>query len=362
MIETKTTAIEETTAATLPSRAYAAPGAGAKLAPWNFERRAVGQHDVLLEIQYCGVCHTDIHFVNNDLGISLYPLVPGHEIVGVITKVGGHVKKFKEGDIVGVGCLVESCRECANCKEGEEQYCLNGAVYTYSGIEKETGNVTQGGYSNQVVVNEDFVLHVSDKLPLSKVAPLLCAGITTYSPLRRWKIGKDQKVAIVGLGGLGHMAIKFAVSMGADVTLLSTSPSKEQDALHLGAHQFVLTTNEENEKNLAGTFDFILDTVSSAHDLNPYLAMLKTHGTLVCLGIDPTPAQIAVVGMVFTGRTLAGSLIGGIAETQEMLDYCAEHNITSDVEMIEMKDINQAYERMLRRDVKYRFVIDMATL
>jgi alcohol dehydrogenase (NADP+) len=300
--------------------------------------------------------------VNNDLGISLYPLVPGHEIVGIVTKVGGHVKKFKEGDTVGVGCLVESCRECPNCKQGEEQYCLNGAVYTYSGIEKETGNATQGGYSNQIVVNEDFVLQVSDQLPLHKVAPLLCAGITTYSPLRRWKIGKEHKIAIVGLGGLGHMAIKFAKSFGADVTLLSTSPSKEQDALRLGAHSFVVTTDEQNVQKLAGTFDFILDTVATYHDINPYLSMLKTHGTLVCLGIDPTPAQVALVSMVFTGRTLAGSLIGGLAETQEMLDYCAEHNITSDVEMIEMKDINQAYERMLRRDVKYRFVIDMATL
>jgi uncharacterized zinc-type alcohol dehydrogenase-like protein len=279
-----------------------------------------------------------------------------------VTKVGDHVTKFKQGDTVGVGCLVESCRQCASCKEAEEQYCLNGAVYTYGGIEKETGNVTHGGYSNQVVVNEDFVLHVSDQLPLNKVAPLLCAGITTYSPLRRWKIGKESKVAIVGLGGLGHMAIKFAVSFGADVTLLSTSPSKEQDALQLGAHRFVLTTDEESVKKVAGTFDFILDTVATAHDLNPYLSMLKIHGTLVCLGVDPTPAQVAVVAMVFTGRTLAGSLIGGIAETQEMLDYCAEHNITSEVEMIEMKDINTAYERMIRKDVQYRFVIDMATL
>jgi uncharacterized zinc-type alcohol dehydrogenase-like protein len=362
MLETNVSEVKEITAATLPSKAYAAQSATSALAHWNFERRAVGQHDVLIEIRYCGVCHTDIHFLKNDLGISVYPLVPGHEIVGIVTRVGSHVKKFSEGDVVGVGCLVESCRTCANCKESEEQYCLNGPVYTYNGIEKETGNNTYGGYSNQIVVNEDFVLSVSDKLPLNKVAPLLCAGITTYSPLRRWNIGKKHKVAIVGLGGLGHMAIKFAKSFGAEVTLLSTSPAKANDAKVLGADQFVVTTDETNVQKVAGYFDFILDTVATAHDLNVYLSMLKTHGTLVCLGIDPEPAQIALVSMVFTGRTLAGSLIGGIAETQEMLDYCAAHNITSDVEMIDIKEINEAYERMLRRDVKYRFVIDMATL
>jgi uncharacterized zinc-type alcohol dehydrogenase-like protein len=235
-------------------------------------------------------------------------------------------------------------------------------VYTYNGIEKETGNNTYGGYSNQIVVNEDFVLQVSDKLPLSKVAPLLCAGITTYSPLRRWNIGKNHKVAIVGLGGLGHMAIKFAKSFGAEVTLLSTTPSKRQDALDLGAHQFAVTTDETQVQKLAGYFDFILDTVSSAHDVNIYLGMLKTHGSLVYLGIDPQPSPVSLVSMVFSGRNVTGSLIGGIAETQEMLDYCAEHNITSDVEMIDIKDINEAYERMLRKDVKYRFVIDMSTL
>jgi uncharacterized zinc-type alcohol dehydrogenase-like protein len=297
----------------------------------------VGVHDVLIEIRYCGVCHTDIHFLRNDLGFSVYPIVPGHEIVGVVAQTGAAVAKFSEGDIVGVGCLVESCRDCANCKEGEEQYCLKGPVYTYNGIEKETGNNTLGGYSDKIVVNEDFVLRVSDKLPLEKVAPLLCAGITTYSPLRRWNIGKNHKVAIVGLGGLGHMAIKFAKSFGAEVTLLSTSPSKEQDALALGAHQFAVTTDEANVQKLAGYFDFILDTVSSAHDLNIYLSMLKTHGSLVYLGVDPQPSQIAMLPMVFSGRTIAGSLIGGISETQEMLDYCEAHNITSDVEVIDIK-------------------------
>ncbi|RYF88383.1 MAG: NAD(P)-dependent alcohol dehydrogenase, partial [Chitinophagaceae bacterium] len=271
------------------------------------------------------------------------------------------VSNFKKGDIVGVGCLVESCRTCESCIEGEEQYCP-GTVYTYNGIEKETGNNTLGGYSNHIVVDEHFVVSVSEKLPLDKVAPLLCAGITTYSPLRRWNIGKGHKVGIVGLGGLGHMAVKFASSFGAEVTMLSTSPSKEKDAIGLGAHKFALTTNAEAVAGLTGYFDFILDTVASEHDINPYLTMLKTHGTLVCLGIDPHPIPVSVVGMVFGAKTLAGSLIGGMRETQEMLDYCAEHNITSDVEMINMKDINQAYERMQKNDVKYRFVIDMATL
>jgi uncharacterized zinc-type alcohol dehydrogenase-like protein len=347
---------------TLPSKAYAAHSIAAPLEPWSFERRAVGPHDVLIEIKYCGVCHTDIHFLRNDLGMSVYPMVPGHEIVGIVSRVGNHVKKFKAGDIVGVGCLVESCRECANCQSGEEQYCLNGAVYTYNGIEKETGNNTYGGYSNQVVVTEDFVLHVSDKLPLNKVAPLLCAGITTYSPLRRWKVAAGDKVAIVGLGGLGHMAIKFAASFGAEVTMLSTSPSKEKDALKLGAHKFVLTSDEEQVKKLAGYFDLIVDTVSVTHDLNVYVSMLKTRGTHVCLGIAPEPAQLAMLPIVFGGRSVAGSLIGGIAETQEMLDYCAAHDITCDVEMIDIKDIDRAYERMEKSDVKYRFVIDMATL
>ncbi|MCW3082145.1 NAD(P)-dependent alcohol dehydrogenase [Segetibacter sp.] len=362
MFETQTINVDEVISETLPTRAFAAQSSTSQLALWNFERRAVGPRDVLIKIRYCGVCHTDIHFLKNDLGFSVYPLVPGHEIVGIVTRTGDLVKKFSEGDVVGVGCLVESCRTCANCKEGEEQYCLNGAVYTYNGIEKETGNITYGGYSSQVVVNEDFVLHVSDKLPLEKVAPLLCAGITTYSPLRRWNIGKNHRVAIVGLGGLGHMAVKFARSFGADVTLLSTSPLKEQDALALGANQFAVTTDDVQVQKLTGSFDFILDTICSQHDLNIYLGMLKTHGSLVYLGIDPAPSKIALVSMVFSGRTVAGSLIGGIAETQEMLNYCAEHNITSDVEIIDIKDINEAYVRMVNKDVKYRFVIDMATL
>lgn len=342
-------------------KGYAAQSATDQLAPWNFDRRKVGANDVLIEIRYCGVCHTDIHFVKNDLGVSVYPIVPGHEIVGVVSQTGDQVSNFKKGDIVGVGCLVESCRTCASCKAGEEQYCAS-TVYTYNGIEKETGNNTLGGYSNQIVVDEHFVVRVSEKLPLEKVAPLLCAGITTYSPLRRWNIGKGQKVGIVGLGGLGHMAVKFASSFGAEVTMLSTSPSKEKDAVELGAHKFVLTTNADAVAGITGYFDFILDTVAVEHDINPYLTMLKTHGTLVCLGIDPQPIPVSVVGMVFGARTLAGSLIGGMRETQEMLDYCAEHNITCDVEMININYVNEAYERMQRSDVKYRFVIDMATL
>lgn len=362
MLEAKSSSLAADATATLPSKGYAAQSALSPLAPWNFERRQPGAHDVLIQIRYCGVCHSDLHFVRNEWGFSLYPMVPGHEIVGVIAAVGDHVKKFKEGDTVGVGCLVDSCRVCDNCNEGLQQYCLNGATYTYSAIEKETGAVTQGGYSNQIVVNEDFVLKVSDKLPLNEVAPLLCAGITTYSPLRRWKIGKGHKVGVVGLGGLGHMAVKFAAAFGAEVTMLSTSASKEADAKKLGAHHFALTTDEEQVKRLAGNFHFILDTVSAPHDYNLYLGMLKTTGSMVCVGLPPTPAEIAIFNLVFQGRTLAGSLIGGIAETQEMLDYCAAHNITCDVEMIDIKDINDAYERMVRSDVKYRFVIDIATL
>lgn len=362
MSETKTAALEEVSAATLSTKAYAAQAAGAELGPWDFEREAPGPHDVLIQIRYCGVCHSDLHFVRNEWGISLYPMVPGHEIVGVVSAVGDHVKKFNIGDTVGVGCMVESCRTCENCDDGLQQYCLNGATFTYSSVDKKTGAVTQGGYSSQIVVNEDFVLRVSEKLPLQEVAPLLCAGITTYSPLRRWHIGKGHKVGVVGLGGLGHMAVKFAASMGAEVTMLSTSPSKEADAKKLGAHHFALTTDQAQVEKLAGNFHFILDTVSAPHDYNIYLTMLKTTGALVCVGLPPTPAQIAIFNLVFQGRTLAGSLIGGIAETQEMLDYCAEKGITSDVEMIAISDINQAYERMERSDVKYRFVIDMATL
>jgi uncharacterized zinc-type alcohol dehydrogenase-like protein len=289
-------------------------------------------------------------------------MVPGHEIVGIVTNVGTHVKKYREGDTVGVGCMVDSCRVCDNCNDGQQQYCLNGNTFTYNAPEKETGGITYGGYSNQIVVNEDFVLRVADALPLEKVAPLLCAGITTYSPLRRWQIGKGHKVGVVGLGGLGHMAVKFAASFGADVTVLSTSPNKEEDAKNLGAHRFVVTKDEEQVQKVTGYFDFIIDTVATKHDYNLYLNMLKTKGTLICLGAPPEPIEVSAFPLLFQGREVAGSLIGGIAETQEMLDYCAEHNITADVEVININEINEAYERMERSDVKYRFVIDLSTL
>ena len=294
--------------------------------------------------------------------MSLYPLVPGHEIVGVVTAVGDHVKKFREGDHVGVGCLVDSCRVCDNCNEGLQQFCLNGMTMTYSSYEKDGKSVTFGGFSNQIVVNEDFILSIPEGLPLDKSAPLLCAGITTYSPMRKWKIGKGHKVAILEMGGLGHMAVKFAVAFGADVTVLSTSPSKQEDARKLGAHNFVLTTDDEQAEKLKNAFHFIIDTVSAPHDYNMYLGMLKTDGTMICVGLPPTPEQINIFNLVFQRRRLAGSLIGGLPETQEMLQFCADHQITADIELIDMKDINEAFVRMEKGDVKYRFVIDMASL
>lgn len=344
------------------TKSYAVQDATAPLAPWTINRRDPKPHDVQIDIKYCGVCHSDLHFVRNEWGMSVYPLVPGHEIVGVVTAVGGHVKKFKVGDLAGIGCLVDSCRECDNCQDGLEQYCSNGWVGTYGGMEKDGSGPTYGGYSKSIVAHEDFILHISDKQPLEGVAPLLCAGITTYSPLKHWKIGKGQKVGILGLGGLGHMGVKLAVAMGAEVTMLSHTPSKEADAKRLGAHKFVLTSDEEQVKSVASYFDFILDTVSAPHDYNFYLGMLRTNGNMVCVGIPPPGEPVMAFNLVFGRKSLAGSLIGGIAETQEMLDYCAEHNIVSDVEVIAMKDINEAYERMLKGDVRYRFVIDMATL
>ncbi|MEP6927978.1 MAG: NAD(P)-dependent alcohol dehydrogenase [Ginsengibacter sp.] len=346
----------------IATKSYAAQNAGDVLAPYNFERRDPGPHDVEIEILYCGVCHTDIHFVNNDWGMSIYPMVPGHEIVGRVVSVGDHVKKFKAGDMAGVGCLVDSCRDCENCDEGLEQHCLNGSVFTYSAYEKDGTTIAQGGYSSKIVVDERFVLKVSEKLSPEKAAPLLCAGITTYSPLRQWKVGKGHKIAIVGLGGLGHMAVKFAVSFGADVTVLSTHSSKKADAEKLGAHNFVVTTDEEQTKSILGKFDFILDTLSAPHDYNLYLSFLKTGGTLVCVGLPVEPMHIPAFNIVFARKCIAGSLIGGLPETQEMLDYCAENNITADVELIPIQKIDEAFKRMLKSDVKYRFVIDMASL
>ena len=359
---TQTSPVEETVSTRLPSKAYAAMAASENLVPWRFTRRNPRPHDVLVEIKYCGICHTDIHFVRNDFGFSQYPMVPGHEIVGIVKEIGMHVNKFKVGETVGIGCLVDTCRECDNCKNDQEQYCLNGATYTYSVPERHGDGITYGGYSDQIVCDENFVLKVGENLPLEKVAPLLCAGITTYSPLRNWNVRPGQKVAILGLGGLGHMGVKFAAAFGAEVTMLSTSPSKHDDAKKLGAHHFVLTTDEEQVKNVQGHFDFILDTVAADHDYNFYLSMLKTKGTMVCVGLPHSPAQVPAFTLVFHGRSLAGSLIGSIAETQEMLDYCSANNITADIELINIKDVNKAFERIENKDVKYRFVIDMATL
>ena len=343
-------------------KSYAAQSATAPLAPFTIDRRAVKPQDVQIQILYCGVCHSDLHTARNEWGGTVYPCVPGHEIVGRVTAVGDSVKKYKVGDIAGIGCLVDSCRECENCKNDLEQFCSNGMVGTYNGKEIDGGGNTLGGYSKSITVHEDFVLHIADNLPLEAVAPLLCAGITTYSPLRHWKIGKGHKVGVLGLGGLGHMGVKLAVAMGAEVTMLSHSASKEADAKRLGAHQFVLTSDAAQIKNVTGYFDFILDTVSADHDYNFYLGLLRTNGVMVCVGAPPSPAQVPAFNLIFGRKSIAGSLIGGIAETQEMLDYCAQHNIVSDVEVIAIKDINEAYERMLKGDVRYRFVIDMATL
>ncbi len=346
----------------IETKAYAAEAATSPLGPFRFERRDPGPHDVQIEILYCGVCHSDIHQVRNEWGGSIYPMVPGHEIVGRVTKTGAHVTKFKAGDLAGVGCFVDSCRTCPNCQAGLEQYCDNGMVGTYNGREKITNLPTYGGYSNHIVVDEQYTLKVSDKLPLEGVAPLLCAGITTYSPLRHVGVGKGHRVGVLGLGGLGHMAVKFAASFGAEVTMLSSSPSKEADAKKLGAHHFALTSDPTTMKNLQNHFDFILNTVSAQHDYSTYLNLLRTNGTMIVVGVPPTPSQVPAFNLIAKRRSIIGSLIGGIKETQEMLDYCAEHSIVSDVEVIKIQDINEAYERMIKGDVRYRFVIDIASL
>jgi uncharacterized zinc-type alcohol dehydrogenase-like protein len=346
----------------IQAKGYAAQGATELLGPFSFNRRDLRPHDVQLEILYCGVCHSDLHTVRSEWGPSTYPCVPGHEIVGRVKTVGDHVKKLKVGDLAGVGCLVDSCRDCKNCKQGLEQFCQNGATFTYNSKDRVDGRNTYGGYSNVIVTDESFVLLISDRLPLEAVAPLLCAGITTYSPMRHWNIGKEHKLGVLGLGGLGHMAVKFGASFGAEVTMLSTSPKKEADARRLGAHKFALTSDAEQVKKLTNYFDFIIDTVSAPHDYNVYLNMLDTNGTMICVGVPPTPTQILGFNLIGNRRSIGGSLIGGLPETQEMLDYCAEHNIVSDVEVINIKDINTSYERMLKGDVRYRFVIDMATL
>ncbi len=346
----------------LPTLSYAASSAKAPLAPYRFERRDPRERDVVIDILYCGVCHSDVHTVRDEWGQGKYPIVPGHEIIGRVTAVGKGVTKFKVGDMAGVGCMVDSCRECASCKEDLEQFCEKGATFTYAGKDRHDGSVTQGGYSSRIVVDEAFTLHISDKLDPAAAAPLLCAGITTYSPLKHWKVGKGSKVGVVGLGGLGHMALKLAHAFGATVVQFTTSESKRADALRLGADEVVLSNNPEQMKAHAGTFDFILDTVSAKHDLDVYLQMLKREGTMTLVGVPDKPAELAAGALIFGRRSLAGSLIGGIAETQEMLDFCAEHGIVADIEKIDIQDINEAYERMLKSDVKYRFVIDLASL
>jgi uncharacterized zinc-type alcohol dehydrogenase-like protein len=341
---------------------YATQSADRPLGPFNFERRDVGPTDVKIDIAYCGVCHSDLHQARNEWKNTVYPCLPGHEIVGRVAEVGAEVTKFKVGQLAGVGCMVESCRECASCRDGLEQYCENGFVATYNGVEKQTGKTTFGGYSKAVVVDQDFVLRLPENLELAAVAPLLCAGITTYSPLRRWKVGPGQKVGVVGLGGLGHMAVKLAHAMGAHVVLFTTSPNKVEDAKKLGADDVVISKDKEQMGAHASSFDFILDCVAANHDINEYIALLKRDATLCQVGAPEDPLAVAVFGLIFSRRSFAGSLIGGVAETQEMLDFCGEHGIVSEIEMIPMQDIETAYARMLKSDVKYRFVIDMKSL
>jgi alcohol dehydrogenase (NADP+) len=346
----------------LPTRGYAAQSASSPIAPFSFERREPKENDVLIEILYCGICHSDIHQARDEWGGSTYPMVPGHEIVGRVTRVGKAVKKFKEGDLAGVGCLVDSCRSCSSCKEGMEQFCTQGMIGTYNSMERDKQTPTQGGYSSQIVVDENYVLKVPANLPLEGVAPLLCAGITTYSPLRHWKVGKGSRVGVLGLGGLGHMAVKLAAAMGAEVTVLSTSKAKEKDAKRLGAQGFCLTTQQGALDKFAGHFDLIIDAVSAPHDVNAYLGTLRTNGTMVLVGVPTKAPEVSPFALIFGRHSLAGSLIGGIKETQEMLDFCGKHGIVSDVEVIPATKINEAYERTIKSDVRYRFVIDMKTL
>jgi uncharacterized zinc-type alcohol dehydrogenase-like protein len=342
-------------------KAYSATSAKSPLAPTTISRREPTDDDVQINILYCGVCHSDLHFARNEWHGTVYPAVPGHEIVGRVHAVGPNVKKFKAGDVVGVGCLVDSCRTCPECRAGLEQFCPDW-VGTYGATDKHLGGGTLGGYSQGIVVTQDFVLHIPPNLNPAATAPLLCAGITTYSPLRRWKVGPGQKVGIIGLGGLGHMGVKFARAFGARVVLFTTSPGKTADAQRLGAHEVVVSKDAAQMAAHAGSFDFILDTVSAAHDLNAYLNLLKRDGNLVLVGAPENPLPVAPFSVIMRRRSFSGSLIGGLPETQEMLDFCGAHNITSDIEMIRMDQINEAYERMLKSDVKYRFVIEMASL
>jgi len=345
------------------TKAFGTEAADADLKQMTIERRSLTPKDVEIEILYCGVCHSDLHTARNDWGGTVYPAVPGHEIVGRITNIGSEVTKFKVGDLAGVGCLVDSCQTCSSCEQDLEQYCLNGFTGTYGGHDKYLNRQTFGGYSENIVVTEGFVLKIPANLDLAAVAPLLCAGVTTWSPLVHWKVGKGSKVAVVGLGGLGHMAIKLAKGLGASVTLFSRTPEKTQDAKDLGADEVIISTDSEQMKTVKGQFDLIIDTVPYVHDVNPYVATLNISGTLVLVGyLGGLEPILNTVPMILGRKSVAGSVIGGIAETQAMLDFCGEHNIVSEIEMIDMQQINDAYERLLKADVKYRFVIDMASL
>ena len=348
---------------TTKTKAFGTAAADAPLQLMDIQRRDLTPDDVEIEILFCGVCHSDLHTARNDWGGTIYPAVPGHEIVGRVTQTGSNVIKFKAGDLAAIGCLVDSCRTCKNCAEDLEQYCIKGFTGTYNGNDKHLGGKTFGGYAEKIVVDQHFVLRVPSNLDLAATAPLLCAGITTWSPLRHWKVGKHSNVAVVGLGGLGHMAIKLAKGLGAKVTLFSRSPAKEQDALDLGADKVVISTDPLQMKKVSGEFDLIIDTVPYDHDLNIYIPTLSASGTLVLVGyLGKLDTPLNTSPMVIKRKAISGSLIGGIAETQEMLDFCGEHNITSDIEIIKMQDINEAYERLLKSDVRYRFVIDMASL
>lgn len=344
------------------TKAYGTHAAEKPLERLSIERRPVTAHDVAIDIRYCGICHSDLHSARNEWRGTMYPIVPGHEIVGVVTQVGDQVTKFKVGDLAGVGCLVDSCRECEQCKRGLEQYCAPGHTLTFNSPEKQTGGHTYGGYSEHIVVDEEFVLHLPANLDLAATAPLLCAGITTYSPLKHWKVGPGQKVGIVGIGGLGHMGVKIAKAMGAEVVVLTTSTSKIPDAKRLGADDVILSTDPAQMKAHAGSLHFILDTVSAPHDIDAYLKLLKVDGTLVLVGAPMDPLPVTSFSLIMGRKSFAGSLIGGLPETQEMLDFCGKHNIVADIELIGVDQVNEAYERLLKSDVRYRFVIDIATL
>ena len=343
-------------------KAYGAKASDADLEQLDIKRREVLPNDVKIDILYCGVCHSDIHQVRNDWGNSKYPVVPGHEIIGRVIETGNEVSKFKEGDLVGVGCMVDSCQECESCKEGLEQYCENGMVGTYNGKDEHLGGHTFGGYSETVVVREKFVLKVPENIDAKGAAPLLCAGITTWSPLRHWKVKKGDKVGVIGLGGLGHMGVKFAAALGAKVVMITTSPGKSEDAKKLGADEVLISKDEEQMKKHTGSFDFLLNTVLVKHDLNPYIGLLKRDATMVLVGAIEPLEEMHGGGLIIGRKSVAGSVIGGIPETQEMLDFCGEHDIVSDIEMIDMQNINEAFDRVTKSDVKYRFVIDMKSL